>query len=121
MVAIVDDADRLRRFSRFFTQRVGVLTDRYLGQPRPLAEARLLFEIGADGADVRRRLLGELERQAGARGHRAVRLDTHEVLTEAIALYRTSGYDEVAPYDDNPHAHHGFHKRLPGPAPEPPS
>ena len=76
MVAIVDDADRLRRFSRFFTQRVGVLTDRYLGQPRPLAEARLLFEIGADGADVRRlravlgldtadlgRLLRSLERQ----------------------------------------------------------
>ena len=166
MVDIVDDAERLRRFSRFFTQRIGVLTDRYLGQPRPLGEARLLFEIGAGGADVRRprvvlglddadlsrllrslerqglarvaslppgggahvatltdagrRELVELERQAGARGHRAVRRDTHDVLTEAIALYRASGYDEVASYDDNPHAHLWFHKRLSGPAPEPP-
>ena len=34
---------------------------------------------------------------------------------------RTSGYDEVAPYDDDPHAHHWFHMDLPGPAPEPPS
>jgi DNA-binding MarR family transcriptional regulator/N-acetylglutamate synthase-like GNAT family acetyltransferase len=42
----------LRSFNRFYTQRIGVLTDRYLGQDRPLAEARLLFEIGSDGARV---------------------------------------------------------------------
>jgi DNA-binding MarR family transcriptional regulator/GNAT superfamily N-acetyltransferase len=42
----------LRSFNRFYTQHIGVLTDRYLGQDRPLAEARLLFEIGADGIRV---------------------------------------------------------------------
>jgi hypothetical protein len=32
---------------------IGVLTDRYLGQARPLAEARLLFEIGTGGSAIR--------------------------------------------------------------------
>ena len=42
----------LRRFNRSFTQRIGVLDDSFLQSGRPLAEARLLFEIGADGASV---------------------------------------------------------------------
>lgn len=50
----------LRRFNRSFTQRIGVLDDSFLGTGHPLAEARLLFEIGlCDGAttlDLRRRL-----------------------------------------------------------------
>ncbi|MFE9023065.1 GNAT family N-acetyltransferase [Streptomyces sp. NPDC007808] len=41
-----------RRFNRYFTRRIGVLDDHYLGQNRPLGEARLLFEIG-DGASLR--------------------------------------------------------------------
>ncbi|MGW3285500.1 bifunctional helix-turn-helix transcriptional regulator/GNAT family N-acetyltransferase [Streptomyces sp. NPDC001002] len=35
----------LRRFNRYFTRRIGALDDHYLGQDRPLGEARLLFEI----------------------------------------------------------------------------
>lgn len=45
--------EQVRDFNRFYTQTIGVLTDRYLGQLRPLAEARVLFEVGAGGADVR--------------------------------------------------------------------
>ncbi|WP_078662526.1 bifunctional helix-turn-helix transcriptional regulator/GNAT family N-acetyltransferase [Streptomyces bicolor] len=41
-----------RRFNRYFTRRIGVLDDHYLGQNRPLGEARLLFEIG-DGTSLR--------------------------------------------------------------------
>ena len=41
-----------RRFNRYFTRRIGVLDDHYLGQDRPLGEARLLFEIG-DGLSLR--------------------------------------------------------------------
>jgi len=288
-----DEAERLRDFNRFYTQTIGVLTDRYLGQRRPLGEARLLFEIGAEGADVRelrarlqfdsgylsrllralessglvrtrpnpadnrvriaelttkgrselreqnhratmvasgllepltleqrsevlaamtlirrrlrlsrveievidpdsteaqgcltayaaelalrfpegyverdlipaaeargqrgaffvaresgqaigcavlctlapgvgeirhlwiapearglglaRRLLGELEREAVARAQQVIRLDTHHVLTEAINLYRTSGYQEIPAYNDDPHAHLWFEKPL---------
>jgi DNA-binding MarR family transcriptional regulator len=43
---------RVRRFNRLFTQRVGALEDHYLSRGRPLGEARLIFEIGADGADA---------------------------------------------------------------------
>ena len=43
----------VRRFSRVVTQRLGVLNDEYLARPRPLGASRVLFEIGADGADAR--------------------------------------------------------------------
>jgi DNA-binding MarR family transcriptional regulator/GNAT superfamily N-acetyltransferase len=43
----------VRRFNRLVTQRVGALEVDYLRRGRPLAEARLIFEISADGADVR--------------------------------------------------------------------
>ena len=43
----------VRRFNRLVTQRVGALEVDYLQRGRPLAEARLIFEISADGADVR--------------------------------------------------------------------
>src|SRR5688572_24768554 len=49
---MADGVARLRSFNRFYTRHIGVLDDRYLGQDRPLAEARLLFEIGADGAGL---------------------------------------------------------------------
>jgi DNA-binding MarR family transcriptional regulator/predicted GNAT family N-acyltransferase len=44
---------QVRRFNRAVTQRVGALEVDYLRRGRPLAEARLLFEIGDDGVEVR--------------------------------------------------------------------
>jgi GNAT superfamily N-acetyltransferase/DNA-binding MarR family transcriptional regulator len=44
---------QVRRFNRLVTQRVGALEVNYLRRGRPLAEARLIFEISADGVDVR--------------------------------------------------------------------
>ena len=44
---------QIRRFNRLVTQRAGALEVNYLRRGRPLAEARLIFEIGADGVDVR--------------------------------------------------------------------
>lgn len=46
--------DQVRRFNRTVTERVGVLHDHYLGRDRPIGEARLLWEIGEQGKDVRR-------------------------------------------------------------------
>lgn len=48
--AMVDD---VRRFNRIVTERVGALNDHFLGGTRPLGEARLLWEIGPDGCEVR--------------------------------------------------------------------
>ncbi|WP_378577609.1 bifunctional helix-turn-helix transcriptional regulator/GNAT family N-acetyltransferase [Nocardiopsis mangrovi] len=45
-------AAEFRDFNRYYTQRIGLLTDRYMGADRPLSESRVLFEIGS-GADVR--------------------------------------------------------------------
>jgi DNA-binding MarR family transcriptional regulator/N-acetylglutamate synthase-like GNAT family acetyltransferase len=52
---MVDEAmiGDVRSFNRTVTQRVGALRDNYLGRDRPLGEARVLWEIGADGCDVR--------------------------------------------------------------------
>jgi len=33
-------------------------------------------------------------------------------LAEAISLYRSSGYREVAAFSDEPYAHHWFEKKL---------
>jgi DNA-binding MarR family transcriptional regulator/GNAT superfamily N-acetyltransferase len=52
----VDDGvmiDRVRAFNRAVTQRVGALNDHYLGRDRPLGEARVLWEVGEQGCDVR--------------------------------------------------------------------
>src|SRR2546421_7605904 len=45
--------DQVRRFNRVVTERVGALNDRFLGRPRPLGEARLLWEVGLEGCEVR--------------------------------------------------------------------
>jgi DNA-binding MarR family transcriptional regulator/GNAT superfamily N-acetyltransferase len=45
--------EQVRRFNRVVTEQVGALNDRFLGRPRPLGEARLLWEIGPGGCEVR--------------------------------------------------------------------
>jgi DNA-binding MarR family transcriptional regulator/GNAT superfamily N-acetyltransferase len=59
-----------------------------------------------------RRLLFELERHAREAGVTVLHLETNHALTEAISLYRRSGYHEVEPFNDEPYAHHWFEKRL---------
>ena len=44
---------QVRRFNRTVTQRIGALSDAFLSRDRPLGQARLLWEIGPDGGDVR--------------------------------------------------------------------
>jgi DNA-binding MarR family transcriptional regulator/GNAT superfamily N-acetyltransferase len=45
--------DQTRRFNRIITERIGALNDRFLGRERPLGEARVLWEIGLNGCEVR--------------------------------------------------------------------
>ena len=46
--------EQVRRFNRTVTQRIGALDDAFLSRGRPLGQARLLWEIGPDGSDLRR-------------------------------------------------------------------
>jgi ribosomal protein S18 acetylase RimI-like enzyme len=64
----------------------------------------------ARGLGIARSILERLEREARLRGLRAVRLDTNSALTEALRLYRSAGYGEIARFNDNPYAHHWFEK-----------
>ncbi len=45
---------QVRSFNRTVTSRVGALDSHYLGRNRSLGACRLLFEIGAGGAEIRR-------------------------------------------------------------------
>jgi DNA-binding MarR family transcriptional regulator/ribosomal protein S18 acetylase RimI-like enzyme len=73
---------------------------------------RMWVAPSARGLGLGRRLLRELEEHARRSGARAVRLETNRSLTEAIALYRSSGYVEVPPFNAEPHAHFWFEKPL---------
>jgi len=101
---------QVRSFNRTVSQRIGALKDNFLNRDRPLGEARLLYEIGRDGAEVRNlrarleldsgyvsRLLRSLERQGLVKARpaandgrvRRVRL-TRKGLREVTELDRRS-------------------------------
>lgn len=65
---------------------------------------RMWVSAGARGRGVGRRLLAELEARAVADGASTLRLDTNGALVEAIGLYRSAGWVEVEPFNDEPHA-----------------
>ena len=55
---------QVRRFNRVVTERIGALSDEYMGRDRPLGEARVLWEIGPDGSAIAR-LRARLELDSG--------------------------------------------------------
>jgi len=87
-------------------------------EPRPEAgEAR--FEVkhlwlapAARGRGAGRRLLEELERRAVAYGADELVLDTNASLEAAGALYRSSGFSPIEPYNANPNATHWYGKHI---------
>lgn len=98
---------QVRSFNRAVTRRIGVLDDDYLGRGRPLSEARLLFETGPAGAEVRdlrarlnldsgymSRLLRTLEKQ----GLLKVAPSVHDARARRATL-TAKGLKEVAAYD----------------------
>lgn len=97
--------------ARLFGESVGCGAIRTLA-PRTGEIKRLWISPQVRGLGVGRRLLEALEQAGRKRKMRSVRLDTHESLTEAQRLYRTSGYREVARFNDNIYAHHWFEKTL---------
>lgn len=64
----------------------------------------LWMRPAARGSGAGRALLTELERHAVDLGATEIVLDTNERLAAAQALYRSSGYVDVEPYNDNPNA-----------------
>ena len=80
--------------------------------PRVGSLKRMWVAAGARGLGIGRRMLEALEREARRLGLTTLRLETNGALTEAIALYKSAGFREVAAFNDDPYAHHWFEKRL---------
>ena len=102
------DIETVRAFNRIVTLRAGAADSSYLGRGRPLGQARLLFEIGPQGADVQSlraklgldsgyasRLLRDLERQ----GLVDLRPDPDDGRRRLAAL-TAAGLAEWQAYDD---------------------
>jgi DNA-binding MarR family transcriptional regulator/N-acetylglutamate synthase-like GNAT family acetyltransferase len=73
---------------------------------------RMWVAESARGLGLGRRLLTTLEQLARDSGASVVQLETNDALVEAIALYRSAGYEEVPAFNDEPFAHHWFAKPL---------
>ena len=73
---------------------------------------RMYVRPDARSRGIARTLLEALEDAARTLGYQAVRLDTGPKQVHALALYRTAGYVDVAPYNDNPFACFWGEKQL---------
>lgn len=98
---------RVRRFNRVVTQRIGALEDSYLRRGRPLGEARLIFETGIHGANLRALrdklaldsgYLSRLLRSLEAQGLISVRKQTGDRRLRRVSL-TAKGHAELATYD----------------------
>ena len=78
----------------------------------PAELKRMWVDPDSRGLGVGRRLLESLEALARENGVKVLRLETNRALGEAIELYRGAGFAEVAPFNEEPYAHHWFEKAL---------
>jgi DNA-binding MarR family transcriptional regulator/GNAT superfamily N-acetyltransferase len=78
----------------------------------PTEIKRMWISPATRGLGLGRRLLRELEACAIAGGATVARLETSAILTEALNLYRSAGWREVPPFNDEPFADHWFEKTL---------
>jgi GNAT superfamily N-acetyltransferase len=73
---------------------------------------RMYVRPAARSRGVARALLAALEDAARSIGYSVTRLDTGPMQVHGLALYRSAGYGEVPPYNDNPFACFWGEKRL---------
>jgi ribosomal protein S18 acetylase RimI-like enzyme len=74
----------------------------------------LYLRPAARGRGLGRATLAELEARARGFGADELVLDTNASLTAAAGLYRSTGYEGIPPYNDNPNATNWYRKRLRG-------
>jgi GNAT superfamily N-acetyltransferase len=78
----------------------------------PAEIKRMWLAPSVRGLGLGRRLLDRLEGCARASGARVAHIETSAVLAEALSLYRSAGWIEVAAFNDEPFADHWFEKAL---------
>src|SRR6476620_5726591 len=75
--------DSVRRFNRVLSQRVGALDEAYLSRDRPLGLARVLWEVGPDGSEVRT-LRARLALDSGYLSRQLRRLETDGLVNTRV-------------------------------------
>jgi DNA-binding MarR family transcriptional regulator/GNAT superfamily N-acetyltransferase len=73
---------------------------------------RMWIAPSARGLGLGRRLLLRLEDRARVAGARVARIETNSDLGEALSLYASAGWTEVAPFNDEPYADRWLEKAL---------
>lgn len=73
---------------------------------------RMWVAASCRGLGIGKRILHRLEDLARERGLPLIRLETNNSLAEAQSLYKSRGYREVSPFNDEHYAHHWFEKTL---------
>jgi DNA-binding MarR family transcriptional regulator/GNAT superfamily N-acetyltransferase len=99
LVATVDGEPVACGGVKAITRRVGYLK-------------RMWVAPSVRGLGFGRRMLFSLESLSRELGFKTLKLETNRVLGEAIHLYRSAGYKEVKPFNDERYAHHWFEKKL---------
>ncbi len=92
-------------------ENVGCGGIRSLGSGR-FEVKHLWLRPAIQGRGLGRALLAELELRARALGATELVLDTNAGLEAAGALYRSSGYVDIEPYNDNPNATNWYAKGV---------
>ncbi|MFL9873820.1 GNAT family N-acetyltransferase [Paraburkholderia megapolitana] len=93
-----DDYERLIDAGRVYVVEMegtiqGILV--LVPEPDAMLLDNVAVALSARGTGIGRRLLEYAEHSARAAGYRAIRLYTHETMTENIALYSRIGYTET--------------------------
>jgi GNAT superfamily N-acetyltransferase len=73
---------------------------------------RMWIAPSARGSGLARQLMARAEQIARELGMTKLRLDTNGVLTDAIAMYRHWGWQEIERFNDDPYAEVFFEKAL---------
>jgi len=73
---------------------------------------RMWIAPSARGSGLARQLMARAEQIARELGMPLLRLDTNSTLTDAIAIYRHWGWQEIERFNDDPYAEVFFEKRL---------
>lgn len=90
--------EAVRRFNRFYTQKIGVLTDHMHNTPFTLTEARLLFEIGSREPVSASRLTEELGIDPGYLSRLLASFESQRlILRSSPANDRRKRISELAP------------------------
>ena len=105
--------DRFRRFNRFFTQRIGVLTDNFLRSPFTLAETRVLWELAQRDTTSPGDLATSLEMDPGYLSRLVARFEKQGYVTRHVVAadkrraelaLTDAGRKAFAPLNERQHA-----------------